>query len=728
MSFTSNTRDGRTAPSLIAVGIALALYPQLGMTADKTEDTIVVEGSSSDSSSDTQKQDYSVKTTTAGTKMQMVQRDIPQSVSIISEQRMQDQQLQTLGDVMDSTTGISRSQADSDRNSYYSRGFEIDNYMVDGIPTYFESRWNLGDALSDTALYERVEVVRGANGLMTGTGNPSASINMIRKHATSREFTGNVSAEYGSWNKQRYITDLQSPLTEDGNVRARIVAGYQNNDSWLDRYNSDKTFFSGILDADLGSATSLSAGYEYQRINVDSPTWGGLPRWNTNGSSRQYDRAHSTAPDWAYNDKESNKVFMTLKQLFADTWQATLNATHTEIKFDSKTMYIDAYVDKNTGMLVGPYGNYGPGFDYVGGTGWNSGKRKVDALDLFADGSYDLFGRQHNMMIGGSYSKQNNRYFSSWANVFPDEVGSFNNFDSATFPETNWNPQSLAQDDTTRMKSLYAATRVTLADPLHLILGARYTNWSIDTLSYTMEKNHTTPYAGLVYDINDNWSTYASYTSIFQPQNVRDSSGKYLTPITGNNYELGLKSDWMDSRLTTTLSVFRIEQDNLGQSTGNPIPGSAGDIAYTTADGTVSKGVEFEINGALTDNWQMTFGATRFVAEDNEGNAVNPNLPRTSVKLFTRYRLPAMPELTVGGGVNWQNRVYKDTVTPFGTFRAEQGSYALVDLFTRYQVTKNFSVQGNLNNLFDKTYDTNIDGSIVYGEPRNVSVTASYQF
>lgn len=728
MSFTSNTRDGRTAPSLIAVGIALALYPQLGMTADKTEDTIVVEGSSSDSSSDTQKQDYSVKTTTAGTKMQMVQRDIPQSVSIISEQRMQDQQLKTLGDVMDSTTGISRSQADSDRNSYYSRGFEIDNYMVDGIPTYFESRWNLGDALSDTALYERVEVVRGANGLMTGTGNPSASINMIRKHATSREFTGNVSAEYGSWNKQRYVTDLQSPLTEDGNVRARIVAGYQNNDSWLDRYNSDKTFFSGILDADLGSATSLSAGYEYQRINVDSPTWGGLPRWNTDGSSRQYDRAHSTAPDWAYNDKESNKVFMTLKQRFADTWQATLNATHTEIKFDSKTMYIDAYVDKNTGMLVGPYGNYGPGFDYVGGTGWNSGKRKVDALDLFADGSYDLFGRQHNMMVGGSYSKQNNRYFSSWANVFPDEVGSFNNFDSATFPETNWNPQSLAQDDTTRMKSLYAATRVTLADPLHLILGARYTNWNIDTLSYTMEKNHTTPYAGLVYDINDNWSTYASYTSIFQPQNVRDSSGKYLTPITGNNYELGLKSDWMDSRLTTTLSVFRIEQDNLGQSTGNPIPGSAGDIAYTTADGTVSKGVEFEINGALTDNWQMTFGATRFVAEDNEGNAVNPNLPRTSVKLFTRYRLPAMPELTVGGGVNWQNRVYKDTVTPFGTFRAEQGSYALVDLFTRYQVTKNFSVQGNLNNLFDKTYDTNIDGSIVYGEPRNVSVTASYQF
>jgi len=451
-----------------------------------------------------------------------------------------------------------------------------------------------------------------------------------------------------------------------------------------------------------------------------------LPRWNTDGSTKHYDRAHSTSPDWAYNDKEFNKVFFTLKQRFADDWQTTLNATHTEAKFDSKAMYIDAFVNKSTGMLEGPYSNYGPGYDYIGGTGWNSGKRKVDAVDLFADGGYELLGRQHTMMIGGSFSRQTNRYTNSWANVYPDEFGSFYDY-NGYFPETNWGSQSLAQDDTTNMKSLYAATRISLADPLHLILGARYTNWSVDTLTYGMEKNHTTPYAGLVYDINDNWSAYASYTSIFQPQNYRDSSGKYLDPITGNNYEAGLKSDWMNSRLTTTLSVFRIEQDNLGQSTGRTIQGST-DVAYESVDGTVSKGVEFEINGALTDNWQMTFGATRYVAEDNQGKAVNPQLPRTTVKLFTSYRLPAMPELTVGGGVNWQNSVYTYQDTPYGTWRASQGSYALVDLFTRYQVTKNFSLQGNLNNLFDKTYDTNVEGEIVYGEPRNVSLTASYQF
>lgn len=118
-------------------------------------------------------------------------------------------------------------------------------------------------------------------------------------------------------------------------------------------------------------------------------------------------------------------------------------------------MYIDALVDKETGTLVSPYG---ASYPVVGGTGWNSGKRKVDAIDLFADGAYELFGRQHNMMFGGSYSKQNNRYFSAWANVFPDDIGNFSAL--TVIPQTRWAPQNLAQDDTTHMKSLYAATRI----------------------------------------------------------------------------------------------------------------------------------------------------------------------------------------------------------------------------------------------------------------------------
>ena len=729
MSLTVHTRDGQRAPassvSLLASCIAFALLPATAFSATQnSEETMVVESSVANAS-DTDDQDYSVKTTTSGTKMLLVPRDIPQSVSIISEQRMKDQKLESLGDVLKNTTGVTESVADSDRSTFYSRGFLIDNYMVDGIPTLFESRWNLGDALTDTAMYQQIEVVRGANGLMTGSGNPSAAVNMVRKHADSREFQTSVSAEYGSWNKQRYVADLSTPLTDNGNIRGRMVAGYQDNDSWLDRYNQKKKFFYGVLDADLTEATRLSVGYDYQETNVNSPTWGGIPRWYTDGSKTNPDRSYSTAPDWAYNDKESKRTFATLKQKLGDDWQLTVSGTHTEMNLESKMMYLDGLVDKSTGLMVSPYG---ASYPYVGGTGYNTGKRKVDALDTFANGSYELFGLQHELMVGTSYTKQKNTYYSSWENVSDTQLGNFNDYNGG-FPETNWSPLSLAQEDTVHQKSAYMATRITLADPLHIIVGARYTKYNLQTLTQNMEKNNTSPYAGVVFDINEDWSTYASYTSVFNPQTQRDVQGNYLAPITGNNYEAGVKSDWMNSRLTTSLAVFRIEQDNLAQSTGTVIPDSNGETAYREADGTVSKGVEFEINGALTDDWQMTFGATRYIAEDSEGNAVNPNLPRTSVKLFTSYHLPMLRELTVGGGVNWQNHVWADVPVPGGTFRSEQGSYALVDLFARYQVTNAFSVQANLDNLFDKTYDTNTDSrSIVYGAPRSFSVTANYDF
>ncbi|MEE4481668.1 ferric-rhodotorulic acid/ferric-coprogen receptor FhuE [Serratia ficaria] len=709
----------------VAAFVAVALQAPYASAAEAgaKEDTLLVEASA-ESAGETGENDYSVPITRAGTKMALTARDIPQSVSIISKQRMQDQQLQTLGDALKNTTGVTEKVADLDRSTFYSRGFLIDNYMVDGIPTQFEERWNLGDSSADTAIYERIEVVRGATGLMTGAGNPSAAVNMVRKHADSREFVGNVSASYGSWNKQRYVADLSAPLSESGRVRGRVVAGYQGNDSYVDRYSADKTFFYGVVDADLTDSTTLSVGYDYQKTNANSPTWGGMPRWYSDGSKTHYDREFNTAPDWAYNDKQSRKLFATLKQRFDNGWQFTLNGADTETRLDSKMLYIDGYFDKNTGIGVSPYANY----PVVGGTGYNTGTRKVHAVDAFASGPYALFGRQHQLMAGVSYSRQNNRYFNAFANLSPSDVGNFNHW-GGDFPETDWNALSLAQEDTIHQKSAYTATRISLADPLHLIVGARYTQWSTSTLSQNMEKNNVTPYAGLVYDIDDTWSAYASYTSVFKPQTYRDSGGNYLSPITGKNYEAGLKADWLNSRLTGSVAIFRIEQDNVAQSTGAVIPGTL-ETAYYGAQGTVSKGIEFEVNGAVTDNLQMTFGATRYVAEDSEGNAVNPALPRTTVKLFTAYNPPTLRALTLGGGINWQTHVWQDVSGPEGngTLRAEQGSYALVNLFGRYQVTPQLSVQANLNNLFDKTYDTSVDRYVVYGAPRNFAVTANYRF
>ena len=710
--------------SLLAVMVASGIAQAAETT--NTEQTLNVDASANADQQQQAAQDYSVPVTRAGTKMALTARDIPQSVSIVSKQRMQDQQLQSLNDVLKNTTGIHGVSSDMDRTNYYSRGFLIDNYMVDGIPTAFASRWNLGDAQSDMALYERVEVVRGATGLLTGPGNPSASINMVRKHADSKEFTGDVSASYGSWNKQRYVADLSAPLSPEGNVRGRLVAGYEDKNSFIERYGADKKFVYGVVDADLTDSTKLSVGYEFTQVNTDSPMWSGSPRWYTDGSQIKARRGYNTAPDWAYNNKENKKVFVNLQQNFDNGWNITLNGTHNEMFLDSKQLYIDGFFDKTTGAGSSSYA----GYPVIGGTGYNTGKRKVDAVDAFASGPYELLGRQHELMIGVNYSRQDNKYYSSWENISSAELGNFNNY-NGDFPESNWDPREPASDtQLVRQKSAYLATRISLADPLHVILGARYTNWNRQTLSEEMEKNNITPYGGVIWDFYDNWSAYASYTSVFQPQDYQDASGGFLAPVIGKNYEAGVKSDWFNSRLTTSISVFRTELDNVGEATGQTNP-ETGNAIYVGKSGVVSRGVEFEVNGAVTDNWQMTFGGTSFVAEDREGENYNSQLPRTSFNLFTSYRLPMLDQLTLGGGVTWQSKTYGDIGGPDGegTWRARQGSYSVVDLFARYDVTKNVSLQANINNLFDKEYDTNVsNGGIVYGDPRNFSVSATYRF
>ncbi|EKY3117809.1 ferric-rhodotorulic acid/ferric-coprogen receptor FhuE [Cronobacter turicensis] len=724
------TVPASSLPSLLALSIASALAAPAAYAAPAASDTIVVDATA-DSGMPDESQDYSVKTTTSGTKMLLVPRDIPQSVSVISQQRMQDQQLTTIEDVLENTTGVTASRIDTSRTNFFARGFYISNFAYEDMPTFLDNRWNFGDTTGDTAIYDKIEVVRGAAGLMSGTGNPSAYVNMVRKHADSQTFKGNVSATYGSWDKQRYVMDVQSPLVESGKVRGRVVAGYQDNDSFVERNHYRKKFIYGVVDADITDSTLLSLGYDYQKSEEDSATWGGFPSLYSDGSRTHFRRGFNTAADWAYSDLDSTKIFANLTQRFDNGWEAKVNAMHAETNFDNRLMYIDGFPDKTTGrynaaLWQGAWG------------GWNVGERKQDSVDAFVRGGYELAGRQHEMMFGGSYSRQRNNYDNAYPvndNSGLMDIGNIHDYNGNTLANPTWSNFALYQRDVIRQKSLYAATRLSLADPLHLILGARYTEWNA---KYNLERkpdeirrsksDDVTPYAGLIYDIDDTWSAYASYTSIFQPSGQRDVNSEFLDPTTGKAYEAGLKADWFNTRLTASLAVFRIEQDNVAVNTGVIIPGSGGQTAYKSVDGTVSKGVELELNGALTDNWQLTFGASRYIAEAGDGVAVNPDQPRTTMKLFTRYQLPSLPALTVGGGARWQTKTWQDIAGPNGDTRISQNGYTVVDLFTRYQATKNLAVQANLNNVFDKEYYDYLGTYGVYGAPRNFSVTASYSF
>ncbi len=718
----------RSTPALLPHRLSAAVFSALCLAAapaafaetaadPTTLDKVVVKGERAEG--------YSVRRTSAGTRFDLAPREIPQSVSIISHQRIEDQNLDDIIDVLGNTTGVSSTQSDTERTEFYARGFYIDSYQFDGLPTQMVQNWSYGDSGLDLALYDRVEVVRGATGLLSGAGNPSASVNLIRKHADSAELAGSVSVNVGSWGRTRTTVDVGSALNASGTVRGRVIGSYLDTDAQMDRYNQHKTLGYMVIDADLTPDTQLSVGYDYQQKRANGATWGGFPMLFSDGTSTGYDESFNASPNWTYWDTTSKRAFATLEHGFANGWKFKIGATHDETKADDKLFYPAyndwvtgaSFFDKNTGAGISP------------SAGFYNTERKVDAIDGFVDGPFQLFGREHQFMAGLSYNKRDYANYGDYqvggAGLAWDPFSSYLNW-TGNISEPNWNPLSMASEGTITQKAGYAATRLSLADPLKLIIGARYTDWKSEGEGADRSHKVTTPYAGLVFDINDTYSTYASYTEIFQPQMLKDRNGSYLDPVDGKSYEVGVKGAWFDNRLNASVAVFRIEQDNVGQSTGEPvIGGTGGETAYIAARGTVSRGFEFELNGELAPGWNATFGASRYVAKDINDADINTNLPQTTLKLFTSYTPQSLTALTVGGGANWQNRIYY-AVPAYG--RIEQDGYALVSAFVRYRISPEFSVQANLNNLLDKKYYSQINGYGAFGDGRNGSLTFTWSF
>ncbi|PSM13475.1 ferric-rhodotorulic acid/ferric-coprogen receptor FhuE [Stenotrophomonas maltophilia] len=707
----------RLSVAVLAVLCAVAPAAFAETAADPTTlDKVVVKGERAEG--------YSVRRTSAGTRFDLAPREIPQSISIISHQRIEDQNLDDIIDVLANTTGVTSTQSDSERTEFYARGFYIDAYQFDGLPTQMVQNWSYGDSGLDLALYDRVEVVRGATGLLSGAGNPSASVNLIRKHADSAELAGSVSVNVGSWGRTRTTVDVGSALNASGTVRGRVIGSYLDTDGQMDRYNQRKTLGYAVIDADLTPDTQLSVGYDYQQKRANGATWGGFPMLYSDGSRTGYDESFNASPNWTYWDTTSKRAFATLQHAFSNGWKFKVGATHDETKADDKLFY-PAYNDWTTGAS---------NFDKTTGAGispsagFYNTERKVTGVDGYVDGPFQLFGREHQFMAGLSYNKREYANYGDYqvggADQTWDPFASYLNW-TGNISEPNWNPLALASEGTITQKAGYAAARLSLADPLKLIIGARYTDWKSEGEGADRAHKVTTPYAGLVFDINGTYSTYASYTEIFQPQTLKDRNGSYLDPVDGKSYEVGVKGAWFDNRLNASLAVFRIEQDNVGQATGEPVQGSQNEFAYRAARGTVSRGFEFEVNGELAPGWNATFGASRYVAKDINGADINTNLPQTALKLFTSYTPQSLQELTVGGGANWQNRIYYP-VPAYG--RIEQSGYALVSAFVRYRISPEFSVQANLNNLLDKKYLSQINGYGAFGDGRNGSLTFTWSF
>lgn len=660
----------------------------------------------------------------SATGLPLSQKETPQSTSVITDAQMKDRNITTVDETMSAATGVTVLPFDSERQNYFARGFEITAYQYDGVPIPRDSTWQFGDNNADMILYDHVEIVRGATGLMQGAGEPGASINFIRKRPTSfvrQETAAAVAYPIGG----RAEADVSGPLNESGTVRGRVLGAADSREGSLDRYSKDRYTGYAAVEVDLTDTTLLNAGISYQDTSADNVSWAGLPAWYSDGSLIDWPKGFNLGADWTYVDTQRTEAFASLEHVFDNGWTGRLVATHIQNDVQSQLLWVTDGTDADGNpVFVDPVTGLGP---VAGSAGKYDGHLTQDSLNAVLNGDFDALGRTHQFVVGLFGSKgrtDTDGYSVDDATLGP--VGDVFDWDG-TYPKPDFSPTADQKwkTDTTQI-GLYGTVQFHATDALAIIGGARLNYWDgsqYDTFygdsSYTY-RNVVTPYVGFTYDLTDVYTAYGSITSIYQPQLLQDASGQFLDPTYGWNYELGLKAGLFGGAMYAAAAVFQTDQKDVPEYVTTTIDpnGNYHDI-WRSIPGTKTRGFEVEAAGAISERWNASLGYTYAWSVDDDGNRTNTDTPRNTLKAATDYRIPGILDerLTVGGAVRWQSTT--DGIPWYdGLPNVEQGPYAVFDVNASYDVTENAILTLTVNNVLDEKYyaSTGFYNAVTYGD------------
>ena len=648
-------------------------------------------------------------------KLPLTVRETPQSITVIGQEQMRQQNLQSLDEVMRHATGITVRPYQQLTTAYYARGFQVDSYEQDGVPVLMG---NQAASPQDMAVYERVEILRGANGLLHGAGNPAATVNLVRKRP-QREFAFSGAVSAGNWDRYRAEADLGGPLNASGSVRGRLVTAFEDRGYFYDVADQKSALFYGIGEVDLGPDTVLSAGLQYQRIR-STTNMAGVPRYKDGGDIGLKRSTYLDAA-WDRFNWNTTRVFADLEHRFGQGWSAKLSANY--LTADSNLKYAGAYgaIDRQTGL----------------GSALMGGAYKFDntqaSVDAYVSGPVQLFGRRHELLLGGNAQRTTTeQYTGQLTPALRVPVNVFD-WDPRSVPEPGVGPYTSPGETRARQQGVYGMGRFSLADPLTLVLGGRMSWWNQDAPGSRQRIDpEFTPYGGLIVDLDRQWSLYGSYAEVFQPQTQLTRDGQGLDPVTGTNYEAGIKGELMDGALNVSLAAFQIRQKNRAQQ--DPAWPCVGQNCYYVAGGEVrSRGFEAEASGNITPYWTVaagyTFNTSKYLTDTQAGGQPFASFtPKHIFRLWTNYALPTMQRrLSVGGGL----QVQSGYSTVSGPVTLRQGGYALVDLRLAYRVDKHLTAALNVNNVFDRGYYQSLSGTAWnnrYGEPRNLMLTLRAEY
>ncbi|ACT50052.1 TonB-dependent siderophore receptor [Methylovorus glucosotrophus] len=653
-------------------------------------------------------------------------RDIPQSVSVMTRQRMDDQNLTSLDSALGQVTGVTKEFRNYGHTVYYSRGFALDNFMTDGVPMGYYG--GIGIA-PDTAIFDRIEVLRGAPGLLIGNGDPGGTVNMVRKRPLA-EKQMQITARAGSWDYYRLDGDITGPLNDAGTLRGRLLAGYEDRHYFYDEAQTKLPLLYGMLEADLGEKTVAAVGARYQHYSQQGGRWAyGLPI-SSDGSDLGLSRSTSYGPGWTYFKSTVREVFGDITHHINDDWSVKLTGTAQLSERQDAAIY-----NENLPLDPNNLQNF-----YLRGADFEDNQYRTRGADAQLHGKFGAWGQEHQLFLGANWQKEETlSYKGSRVTYSSPILIDPRSPDLSALARLYSGPYGTPISGETTTQGFYGNLKLQVSAPLKVILGGRVSWYENSLLGITQSKetHQVTPYVAAILRLNNEWSAYGSYTDVFRPQsNSYTASGTPLNPALGSNYEAGIKGEFAGGKLNTSFALFRINMDDLAQTDPrNPTscPGTPAQGGCSINGGKLkSEGFDAEINGEILPRLQVfagyTYNTAKYVRDRdatgnptaNEGGAYQSSfIPRQLLRSWMTYQLPgAWEKFTVGGGVNLQSEIY----TQDGTVRYTQEGYAVWNASASYRVDKHWTATININNVFDKHYYT-VAGNYWYGEPQSMMLT-----
>lgn len=663
---------------------------------------------------------------------------IVQSVSTVNNQQLKDQQAFSLQDALKNVAGISMITDGYGRPTFYSRGFEVENFSIDGSPDRASSDVNQErrfESLSDMSLYDHVEILRGSDSFLgqNNTSTPGGSVNLVRKKPLDhKQLSSDLS--FGSWDNRRLSLDLTGPLTQDGQLKGRLIATSVNKGEFWKNGHRENNLVSGDLQYDFNPNSIVSLGFDYGKVN-NTPMEVGVP-FGSRGEDLHLPRDFSLIQPWAKTSTLQKELRLSFDHNFNPDWSFHLKARRNW----ANSHYLTSSPNF-IGLMFDPAQIW---FSQSKGTA----KSQSYGIETALLGNIKITNLDQRLELAAQHYSQNASSQGQFEMMAID-VPNLRDFDATQVSIPSFTGQIDSSKDDYSFGNIYLKLDFQPFNSFHILTGPRwqYNRSTSASNKKRSEERLSVPYYAIRYDWTKNWSTYASYTDLYHVQDyLKTEDGSALPPETGSTQELGVKYSNSSKTLTASLGVYDTKRDNIAGFVRGSLPGCCHVIESTKHK---SKGIDFEIAGSINSHWSTnlsyTYNKNEYQSGDNDGEhpPLESLFPQHIVKFsnaITGWGKPWLEKLRAGLSVNYVSKEYQTDLidddpnnsgSELKSIRMTQDPRIVADIFVGYELTKNLNFQLNLNNVFDERYYTNINGVMYgsrYGEPRNLLFTIQGKF